>query len=50
MPTAHVEAFIGAGHIPHLTHPEMWVANIFAFHDMVYGERWLNDQETGQPR
>lgn len=33
VPAAQVEVFDGAGHIPHATHPEAWIARIMAFHD-----------------
>jgi hypothetical protein len=25
----------GAGHIPHATHPDRWVATLLAFHDTI---------------
>ena len=33
VPAARVEILEGAGHIPHATHPENWVARLVAFHD-----------------
>jgi pimeloyl-ACP methyl ester carboxylesterase len=43
VPTARVATITGAGHIPHATHPEQWVATLLAFHDAIaasgYGAR-----------
>jgi pimeloyl-ACP methyl ester carboxylesterase len=33
VPAARVEILEGAGHIPHATHPQNWVAHLVAFHD-----------------
>jgi pimeloyl-ACP methyl ester carboxylesterase len=33
VPAARVEVLDGAGHIPHATHPDNWVAHLVAFHD-----------------
>jgi pimeloyl-ACP methyl ester carboxylesterase len=33
VPAARVEILEGAGHIPHATHPQNWVARLVAFHD-----------------
>ncbi|HWI05489.1 MAG TPA: alpha/beta hydrolase, partial [Acidimicrobiales bacterium] len=33
VPAARVEVLEGAGHIPHATHPDEWVARLTAFHD-----------------
>jgi pimeloyl-ACP methyl ester carboxylesterase len=35
VPTAHVATIAGAGHIPHATHPDQWVATLLAFHDTI---------------
>jgi pimeloyl-ACP methyl ester carboxylesterase len=32
VPTAHVQMLEGAGHIPHATHPDEWIARVTAFH------------------
>ncbi len=32
VPAARVEVLDGAGHIPHATHPEDWIARLEAFH------------------
>jgi len=32
VPAARVETLEGAGHIPHATHPDLWVATLLAFH------------------
>ena len=33
VPAARVEVLTGAGHIPHATHPDQWVATLLAFHE-----------------
>jgi pimeloyl-ACP methyl ester carboxylesterase len=33
VPEARVDALEGAGHIPHATHPEEWIARLMAFHE-----------------
>ena len=33
MPSRRVEVLQGAGHIPHATHPDEWVARLLAFHE-----------------
>jgi pimeloyl-ACP methyl ester carboxylesterase len=33
VPAAHVEVLEGAGHVPHSTHPQEWIARLLAFHD-----------------
>lgn len=33
VPAARVEVLEGAGHIPHATHPDEWIARLMAFHD-----------------
>lgn len=33
VPAARVEILEGAGHIPHATHPEEWIARLMAFHE-----------------
>jgi pimeloyl-ACP methyl ester carboxylesterase len=33
VPAARVDVLEGAGHIPHATHPEEWIAHLVAFHD-----------------
>ena len=35
VPGARVATIDGAGHIPHATHPELWVATLRTFHDTV---------------
>ena len=35
VPTAQVATIAGAGHIPHATHPDEWVATLLAFHDTI---------------
>ncbi|HWI04583.1 MAG TPA: alpha/beta hydrolase, partial [Acidimicrobiales bacterium] len=33
VPSTEVEVLAGAGHVPQTTHPELFVANLLAFHD-----------------
>jgi pimeloyl-ACP methyl ester carboxylesterase len=35
VPAARVEVITGAGHIPHATHPDRWVATLHAFHQTI---------------
>jgi pimeloyl-ACP methyl ester carboxylesterase len=35
VPTAQVTTIAGAGHIPHATHPDRWVATLLAFHETI---------------
>jgi pimeloyl-ACP methyl ester carboxylesterase len=35
MPATRVEVIVGAGHVPHSTHTEEWVARLAAFHEAV---------------
>ena len=35
VPAARVVAITGAGHIPHATHPDQWVATLLAFHQTI---------------
>ena len=35
VPTAKVATIAGAGHIPHATHPDQWVATLLDFHDTI---------------
>jgi pimeloyl-ACP methyl ester carboxylesterase len=35
VPTAEIVTIAGAGHIPHATHPDRWVATLLAFHDTI---------------
>ncbi len=39
VPAARVEVLEGAGHIPHATHPDEWVACITAFHQQQHLSR-----------
>ena len=39
VPEAHVAALAGAGHIPHVTHPDEWAARIAAFHQRPVSSR-----------
>ncbi|MGI8873281.1 MAG: alpha/beta fold hydrolase [Egibacteraceae bacterium] len=39
VPTARVHVLSGAGHIPHATHPDDWVAGLLAFHDDIAATR-----------
>jgi pimeloyl-ACP methyl ester carboxylesterase len=39
VPAARVEVITGAGHIPHATHPDQWVATLHAFHQSIT-TRW----------
>lgn len=39
VPSAQVEVIEGAGHVPHSTHPDEWVARLTAFHATVAGLR-----------
>ncbi len=35
VPTARVATIPGAGHVPHASHPDQWVAALLAFHDAI---------------
>ena len=35
VPNVRVATIAGAGHIPHATHPDRWVATLLAFHDTI---------------
>ena len=35
VPAAQLATIAGAGHIPHTTHPDQWVATLLAFHDTI---------------
>ena len=35
VPAARVNVITGAGHIPHATHPDQWVATLLAFHETI---------------
>ena len=35
VPAARVEVITGAGHLPHATHPDRWVATLLAFHETI---------------
>ncbi len=35
VPTAQVATIAGAGHIPHATHPDRWIATLLAFHETI---------------
>jgi pimeloyl-ACP methyl ester carboxylesterase len=35
VPSARLATIAGAGHIPHATHPDQWVATLLAFHDEI---------------
>ena len=35
VPTARLATIAGAGHLPHATHPDQWVATLLAFHDTI---------------
>ena len=39
VPTAQVTSIAGAGHIPHASHPDQWVATLLAFHDTIATSR-----------
>jgi pimeloyl-ACP methyl ester carboxylesterase len=39
VPAARVDVLEGAGHIPHTTHPEEWIAHLTAFHDQQIADR-----------
>jgi pimeloyl-ACP methyl ester carboxylesterase len=39
VPAARVDVLEGAGHIPHTTHPEEWIAHLTAFHDLQIADR-----------
>jgi pimeloyl-ACP methyl ester carboxylesterase len=39
VPAARVDVLEGAGHIPHATHPEEWIAHLVAFHDQQRADR-----------
>lgn len=39
VPTARVATLQGAGHIPHVTHPDDWATTVLAFHESVRLER-----------
>jgi pimeloyl-ACP methyl ester carboxylesterase len=39
VPGARVEVIAAAGHIPHVTHPEQWVATLRAFHETITARR-----------
>jgi pimeloyl-ACP methyl ester carboxylesterase len=35
VPDAHVAVLAGAGHVPHATHPDIWITGLRCYHEMI---------------